>query len=300
MTSKNMGHLRLIVFFTTIIGLLSLITPNTELQIFNLNILQFTLFYVWIVQIIGFIFGFVYQTERYYDFIGSLTYSSSTLLVYYSLPVRTQTDSILLILVLIWSLRLGLFLFRRILEDGSDSRFTKPKQSFFHFLQYWTGQAMWVSFTCIGVYVAMISQEGNTLKSLSLLGIFIWIIGFSVEVISDSQKRKFRKDINNKGKFISTGLWSRSRHPNYFGEITLWSGVSVIAFTSLNGIGYVALVSPLFVYMLLSKGSGIPLLEKSADKKWGQDVAYQDYKKNTPVLFPKLFNNIKNTNSNSN
>ena len=108
------------------------------------------------------------------------------------------------------------------------------------------------------------------------------------------------RDRNNKGKFISTGLWSRSRHPNYFGEITLWSGVSVIAFTSLNGIGYVALVSPLFVYMLLSKGSGIPLLEKSADKKWGQDVAYQDYKKNTPVLFPKLFNNIKNTNSNSN
>ena len=206
MTSKNMGHLRLIVFFTTIIGLLSLITPNTELQIFNLNILQFTLFYVWIVQIIGFIFGFIYQTERYYDFIGSLTYSSSTLLVYYSLPVRTQTDSILLILVLIWSLRLGLFLFRRILEDGRDSRFTKPKQSFFHFLQYWTGQAMWVSFTCIGVYVAMISQEGNTLKLLSLLGIFIWIIGFSIEVISDSQKRKFRKDINNKGKFISTGL----------------------------------------------------------------------------------------------
>jgi steroid 5-alpha reductase family enzyme len=113
MTSKNMGHLRLIVFFTTIIGLLSLITPNTELQIFNLNILQFTLFYVWIVQIIGFIFGFVYQTERYYDFIGSLTYSSSTLLVYFSLPVRTQTDSILLILVLIWSLRLGLFPFQK-------------------------------------------------------------------------------------------------------------------------------------------------------------------------------------------
>ena len=159
---------------------------------------------------------------------------------------------------------------------------------------------MWVSFTCIGVYVAMISQEGKTLTVVSLLGIFIWIIGFLIEVISDSQKRKFRKEINNKGKFISTGLWSRSRHPNYFGEITLWTGVSVIAITSLNGIGYVALISPLFVYMLLSKGSGIPLLERSADKKWGQDVEYQNYKKNTPVLFPKFFNNIKNTNNNSN
>src|SRR5210317_2379543 len=238
MTSKNMGHLRLIVFFTTIIGLLSLITPNTELQIFNLNILQFTLFYVWIVQIIGFIFGFIYQTERYYDFIGSLTYSSSTLLLYYTLPVRSQTDSILLILVLIWSLRLGLFLFRRILEDGSDSRFTKPKQSFFHFLQYWTGQAMWVSFTCISVYVAMISDESNTLSIISLIGLIIWIAGFAIEVVADSQKRNFRKDLTNKGRYISSGLWSRSRHPNYFGEITLWTGVAVIAFRSFSGLGH--------------------------------------------------------------
>ena len=121
---------------------------------------------------------------------------------------------------------------------------------------------------------------------------FIWIIGFSVEVVSDSQKRKFRKDINNKGKFISTGLWSRSRHPNYFGEITIWVGVAIFAFSSLNGIGYVALISPFFVYALLTKGSGIPLLERSADKKWGSEQEYQDYKKNTPVLFPKLSKNI--------
>ena len=251
------------------------------------------MFYVWLVQIVGFIFAFIYQTERYYDFIGSLTYSSSALIVYFSLPTKTQTDNVLLIVVLIWSLRLGLFLFRRILEDGHDTRFDKPKQSFFHFLQYWTGQAMWVSFTCIAVYVAMISNEPNTLSPISLIGVFIWIAGFIIEVIADGQKRNFRKDLNNKGRYISTGLWSRSRHPNYFGEITLWTGVSLIALTSLNGIGYVALISPFFVYALLSKGSGIPLLERSADKRWGDELDYEEYKKNTPVLFPKLFNNIK-------
>ena len=271
MSSKNFGHLRLIIFFTAIIYLLSFITPDTDLEILNINILQFVLFYVWIVQIIGFIFGFIYQTERYYDFIGSLTYSSSTLIIYFSLPAKSLTDSILLILVLIWSLRLGLFLFRRILEDGHDTRFDKPKQSFFHFLQYWTGQAMWVSFTCIAVYVAMISQEDNALSIVSLIGLFIWVAGFVIEVVSDSQKRNFRKDLNNKGRFISTGLWSRSRHPNYFGEITLWVGISVISLSSLSGIGYVALISPFFVYALLSKGSGIPLLERSADKKWGNE-----------------------------
>ncbi|MDA9655468.1 DUF1295 domain-containing protein [Candidatus Actinomarina] len=300
MSSKNLSHLRLIIFFTAIIFLLSLIVPDTKLEIFDINILQFILFYVWLVQIVGFIFAFIYQTERYYDFIGSLTYSSSALIVYFSLPTKTQTDNVLLIVVLIWSLRLGLFLFRRILEDGHDTRFDKPKQSFFHFLQYWTGQAMWVSFTCIAVYVAMISNEPNTLSPISLIGVFIWIIGFIIEVIADSQKRNFRKDLNNKGRYISSGLWSRSRHPNYFGEITLWTGVSLIALTSLNGIGYVALISPFFVYALLSKGSGIPLLERSADKRWGDELDYEEYKKNTPVLFPKLFNNIKQPDSNSN
>lgn len=299
MFSKNLGHLRLIIFFTTIIGLLSLISPNTDLNIFNLNLLQFILLYVWLIQIIGFIFGFIYQTERYYDFIGSLTYSSSTLIVYYLLPVKTKIDTILLILVLIWSFRLGLFLFRRILEDGNDSRFTKPKQSFLHFLQFWTGQAMWVSFTCIAVYVALISEEENSFTAVSIIGLIIWVIGFSIEVISDSQKRQFRREKHNKGRFITTGLWSRSRHPNYFGEITLWVGVAVISITSLKGIGYVALISPFFVYALLSKGSGIPLLERSADKKWGSESGYQEYKNETPVLFPKLSKNIKNTDSNS-
>lgn len=300
MSSKNLGHLRLIIFFTVIIYLLSFITPDTDLEILNINILQFVLLYVWLVQIIGFIFGFIYQTERYYDFIGSLTYSSSTFIIYFSLPAKSLTDSILLILVLTWSLRLGLFLFRRILEDGHDTRFDKPKQSFFHFLQYWTGQAMWVSFTCIAVYVAMISQENNALSTVSLIGLFIWVAGFVIEVVADSQKRNFRKDLNNKGRFISTGLWSRSRHPNYFGEITLWVGISVISLNSLSGIGYVALISPFFVYALLSKGSGIPLLERSADKKWGNESDYQEYKKGTPVLFPKLFNNIKQSNDNGN
>lgn len=297
MSSKNFGHLRLILFFTVLIASLSLIAPDTDLKIMSINILQFILFYVWIVQIISFIFAYIYQTERYYDFIGSLTYSSSTLIIYFSLPKKTQTDTILMLLVLIWSLRLGIFLFRRILQDGIDNRFTKPKQSFFHFLQYWTGQAMWVSFTCIAVYVAMITEEENKLSIISIVGLFIWIIGFSIEVISDTQKRNFRKDSENKGKFISSGLWSRSRHPNYFGEITLWVGIAIISITSLKGIGYIALISPLFVYILLSKGSGIPLLERSADKKWGNDSDYKDYKKNTPVLFPKLFNNVENTDS---
>jgi len=100
---------------------------------------------------------------------------------------------------------------------------------------------------------------------------------------------KFKMDESNNGKFISSGLWSLSRHPNYFGEIMIWLGVAIIAFPVLSGYQYFALSSPVFVYLLLTRASGIPILEKNADKKWGGQEAYEEYKRNTPVLIPKLF-----------
>jgi|TARA_B110000914_G_C15451810_1_gene441325 steroid 5-alpha reductase family enzyme len=299
MSSKNFKHIRLITFFTLIIFLLSLITPNAEVVVLNLNLLQVIFLYIWVVQIFAFIPAFLYQTEKYYDFIGSITYSTSACIVYFSIPVKTQTDSVLLILILLWASRLGLFLFSRILNDGNDKRFDKPKQSFFNFLQYWIGQAMWISFTAVALFVSMISPEGPKLTFISILGIILWFIGFIIEVISDNQKRKFKRNPDNNGQYITTGLWSRSRHPNYFGEIVIWFGIAIISFESLNGLSYIALISPFFVYLLLTKGSGIPLLENNANKKWGNDPDYNKYKKNTPVLFPKLFDNVSSADNNS-
>ena len=116
----------------------------------------------------------------------------------------------------------------------------------------------------------------------------IWLTGFTIEVMADRQKSRFRADPANRGRFISTGLWSRSRHPNYFGEITLWVGILLIAAPTLRGWQWVAVLSPLFVTVLLTRVSGIPLLEKKADTKWGDDPAYQEYKASTPVLIPRL------------
>ena len=122
---------------------------------------------------------------------------------------------------------------------------------------------------------------------LMFIGFLLWVFGFVIEILADNQKKIFRKNPLNKGKFISSGLWAWSRHPNYFGEIILWLGIAIIALPSMKGGEFLGLISPLFVYVLLTKISGIPMLEKSSDNKWGLDDDYIKYKKTTPILFLK-------------
>jgi steroid 5-alpha reductase family enzyme len=112
-----------------------------------------------------------------------------------------------------------------------------------------------------------------------------FLIGLIFEIVADNQKTKFRNDPTNNDKFISSGLWSYSRHPNYAGEIILWLGLSIIAFSSLNDWQYITLISPLFTYVLLVYISGVRILEASGRKKWGHLESYQDYLKKTPSLF---------------
>lgn len=122
----------------------------------------------------------------------------------------------------------------------------------------------------------------------AVIGLLLWAIGFAIEVIADRQKSAFRADPANRDTFISTGLWSRSRHPNYFGEILLWIGVAVITLPVLQGWQWVGLVSPVFVALLITRVSGVPLLEAKAEAKWGDQADYQEYRRTTPVLIPKL------------
>jgi steroid 5-alpha reductase family enzyme len=98
------------------------------------------------------------------------------------------------------------------------------------------------------------------LAFLEYLGGFLWIIGFVVEAVSDSQKTRFREDVNNKYTFIRSGLWKYSRHPNYVGEFVIWIGAAIFAIPSLSGSQLISLGSPLFVYLLIAKVSGVPML----------------------------------------
>lgn len=241
-----------------------------------------------LIQWLVFIPSFRLQTEKFFDLTGSLTYISLTLMAAL-LSANLDIRSLLLAaLVVIWALRLGTFLFRRVHKAGKDDRFDEIKPSFFRFLNVWTIQALWVTFTAAAALVAITTSVRKELDLFAIVGALVWVFGFAIEVAADSQKSRFNADPSNKGKFIQTGLWSRSRHPNYFGEIVLWIGIAIIALPVLQGWQWVALISPIFVTLLLTRVSGIPLLEKKADQKWGGQAEYEEYKKRTPVLIPRL------------
>ncbi len=241
-----------------------------------------------VIQWIVFIPSYLRQTEKFFDLTGSLTYIS---VITIGLLLSGSFDArviLLWALVIVWAVRLGTFLFRRIQKAGKDDRFDELKPSFIRFLNVWTIQALWVTFTMAAALVAITTTVRKGLDAYAVVGFLIWVFGFAFEVIADSQKNRFAADPANKDRFIQTGLWSKSRHPNYFGEIMLWVGVAVIALPVLVGLQWVALISPLFVTLLLTRVSGVPLLEAKADKKWGGQPDYEEYKKKTPVLFPKL------------
>lgn len=243
---------------------------------------------IFLIQWIAFIPAFRLQTEKFFDLTGSITYIS-VISIAALLSKSLDARSILLwAVVVIWAVRLGTFLFRRVRKAGKDDRFDELKPSFIRFLNVWTIQALWVTFTMAAALVAITTAYRKELDIFAIIGLLIWIFGFSFEVIADTQKSRFVANPENKGRFIQTGLWSRSRHPNYFGEITLWFGVAIIALPVLQGWQWIALISPVFVTVLITKISGVPLLENKADKKWGGQADYEAYKKRTPVLIPRL------------
>ena len=243
---------------------------------------------IFFIQWLVFIPAYLQQTEKFFDLTGSLTYISVTLLALILSPNIDGRTILLAVLVVIWALRLGTFLFRRIQKAGRDDRFDEIKPNFLRFLNVWTIQALWVTFTAAAALVAITTTNRKELDIFALVGLLVWVLGFSIEAIADAQKSRFGANPDNKGKFIQTRLWSRSRHPNYFGEITLWVGVAIIALPVLQGWQWVALISPVFVTLLLTRISGVPLLEKKAYQKWCGHADYEAYKKLTPVLIPKL------------
>ncbi len=238
------------------------------------------------IQWLAFIPAYLLQNESFFDLTGSITYISVTAIAVLLSPVAGGRSILLLALVVIWAARLGTFLFRRIRKAGKDARFDDIKPSFVRFLTTWTLQGLWVTFTLAAALAAITTTARKGLGLVAVIGFLVWVFGFAIEVTADSQKSRFRTDPKNKGKFIDSGLWAWSRHPNYLGEIVLWVGVAIIAWPILRGWQFVTLISPVFVALLLTRISGVPMLEKRADEKWGGQEDYEAYKERTPVLIP--------------
>ncbi|MEM1110384.1 MAG: DUF1295 domain-containing protein [Pseudomonadota bacterium] len=238
------------------------------------------------LQWLAFIPAYLKQTEVYYDLTGSLTFISTVML---ALLLSQNLDSRSILLascIILWAARLGSFLFRRIRQDGADSRFERIKPDPRRFFLTWSLQGLWVVLTAGCAWAAMTSERSVALSLIELLGFALWLAGWLLEVVADRQKRFFRTTYGSEG-FINSGVWRFCRHPNYLGEIILWFGIALIALPALQGWQHVSLISPLFVAVLLTRVSGIPLLERKADRKWGGQADYEAYKRSTPTLIPR-------------
>jgi steroid 5-alpha reductase family enzyme len=278
----------LIICLAIAAGLVS-VTQHSSSQLFGYSTIVICVVLAFGIQWLVFIPSYLLQTERFYDITGSCTFILVACVALYSVSSISAYQCILAAMVVVWALRLGAFLFLRIHKDGKDDRFDEIKQDKYRFFVTWTIQGLWVLITSGAAVTAILSSNQPQLGWISAVGIGFWIIGFTIEVIADIQKRRFKHTVGNTLPFISKGLWSYSRHPNYFGEILLWVGVAITAVPALSGWQLVVLLSPLFVILLLTKISGVPMLEAKADKKWATNEDYQAYKAKTPVLIPKLF-----------
>lgn len=227
------------------------------------------------------------QTERYYDLVGGITYITVILVAVLLSSEPDLRGLLVTAMVLIWSLRLATFLFQRISKAGGDSRFDDIKNRPQKFFMAWTLQGLWVLLTAAAALAVITGGVREPLGAIGIAGIALWCFGLSIESVADWQKTKFKNDPSNEGKFINVGLWAWSRHPNYFGEIVLWTGMAIVAVPVLQGWQWATLISPVFVTFLLTKVSGIPALEEKADKRWGGQDDYEEYKRRTPLLIPK-------------
>ncbi len=238
------------------------------------------------LNLLAFVPAAALRTERFYDLVGSLTF---TAIVFYVVNAGSGSERVFQVgcAILLWAARLGSFLVRRVRREGGDGRFDEMKVQPARFLLAWCMQALWASTTTLSLVALDAAGGGSPALGLGdLLGGGIWLLGFGLEVLADRQKEAFKQNPANRGRFIQGGLWSRCQHPNYLGEILLWVGLFVVAAPHLSGAGFVAVLSPLFITLLLTRVSGIPLLQQRAKARWGHDPDFQRYQRVTPLLLP--------------
>lgn len=241
------------------------------------------------INLAMFFVAYYFRTDKLTDISYAVTFVLLSLIGLTNTEV-TNTSIVLTLMVCMWAFRLGSYLLQRIQRIGKDKRFDDKRDKFWSFLGFWLiqGVTVWIVMIPTLLYY---SNPSKVVVTLTVVGFFVWFLGLLIETIADSQKYNFINDTKNKGKWIDIGLWKYSQHPNYFGEIVLWFGVYLFTFSGLTDMQRIfGLISPLYIYSLIVFVSGIPLLEKSGEAKWGTDENYQLYKKQTSVLFilPKL------------
>ena len=167
-----------------------------------------------------------------------------------------------------------------------DHRFDGMRDRPLRFARFWLLQAISVAVIMLPISYLLDRSDAPGFGAWAIVGAAVWLVGLVIEAVADAQKSAFKANDANRGRFITTGLWRYSRHPNYFGEILVWWGLFAYAVPFLHGAAFAVVAGPVFITLLLLFVSGIPLLERSADEKHGDDPAYRDYKRRTSILVP--------------
>ncbi|MDT4762024.1 DUF1295 domain-containing protein [Sphaerochaeta sp. PS] len=236
------------------------------------------------INTVFFFYAFIRKTDVVTDLSYSLSFFIAGLYLYAVHAQKAILQTLLLVLVVLWALRLGTYLLGRILATKVDHRFDDKRNSFVRFGIFWLLQATAVWVILLPVTFAMGQKDLVINYSFLIVGFVLSIFGLVYETIADHQKNSFKK--KNPKKLITTGLWATSRHPNYFGEILVWWGTFIMVVPYLSGLSFLVLLGPLFITLLLLFVSGVNLLEKSWKEKYGKEAYYQEYVRQTSIFIP--------------
>jgi steroid 5-alpha reductase family enzyme len=240
------------------------------------------------VQAIFFALAARYRTDKVTDLSYGVTFIAITLL---ALRIREDAPAaqwILAGMVIVWAVRLSVYLFVRIVRMKRDIRFDGVREHFWRFLRFWFFQGLVVWILMLPVTLWLIDPDAGEWAAFKTLGLMIWGVGLTIETCADLQKFRQKTDPDGRGRWIESGLWRYSRHPNYLGELLCWWGIFLYVAPDLGGESALAAIGPITLTLLLLFVTGIPILEREADRKWGEEAAYEAYKRRTPVLIPRL------------
>ena len=239
-----------------------------------------------LIQAVFFVFAASLKTDKVTDLSYGLTFVILAFVLLLKNDPADPAQLALAMMVVLWGVRLAGYLFYRIVRIKRDARFDGIRENFWKFFQFWLfqGIAVWIIMLPVTVWFG----APEPWQLLMVLGSGVWLAGLAIETIADIQKFRQKSGASGALRWTSSGLWRYSRHPNYFGELLCWWGVFLFAATGLKGWSWLSILGPVTITYILLYVTGIPPLEQTADKKWGGDPGYLEYKRSTNVLIPRL------------
>ena len=236
------------------------------------------------VQAVFFVFAASLRTDKVTDLSYGLTFVLIAVFLVARQPAAGVPGLVLAAMVVAWGVRLSAYLLIRIVRMGRDARFDGVREHFWKFLQFWffQGVVVWV------ILLPAILWFGSPgpWNQWMTIGLLVWAGGLAIETVADLQKFRAKSKAGGSARWVDTGLWSLSRHPNYFGEILCWWGVFLFTWPDLGARAIAGLIGPVTLTAILLFFTGIPTLDKSAREKWGQNPEYQAYRARTRLLVP--------------